>query len=589
MDLYVLDGLLRRIAVVDGYESLIWTERFSSSGDFELKLGSSLENRRLFTEGTQLSVPGSTRVMTVETVQDSVDNDGKTILDIKGPSIENVLADRIAWIYQRDTTNYPEWVLTGTPASVCRQFFDIICRNATINSHDAIPNLVAGSLYPASTLPESTDVINVQQTPGYLYDAIKALCDANELGFRLVRSPVTNKLQFDIYAGSDRTSRQTTLSAVIFSSSMDDLQNTSELKTIQGSKNIAYVYSPAGFEIVYAPGVAADVEGFDRRIMFVDGSSVALDNPDISGALYQLGYDALVANAGSALFDGEINQYGNFVYERDYFLGDLVEIRNKDGIRQYKRVTEHIYVSDQSGVKSYPTLSADLFAGTGTWLELDGDARAWADLGSDPVTWTSFDGTPPSVPPVFVPQGIFDDFNRPDGPLTAPWYTPDEWEGPSYIVNHKVVHVDGSATGVVAMMDLRYNNFQMDFDFDPTGGFYIFFQGPPGLHRTTEASWYAFNFSRASLTSFGSASLDHYASDTSYTVVDYPANGFFGAVLPVNHFTMKVVNGEFYVTINGIMWSSKYNPIANLNTIAIQSLVPWQGGWYNFAVKEVLS
>jgi hypothetical protein len=583
VDVYILDSLLRRIEVVDSYESLIWTERFSAAGDFQMRIASSLASRSLLTEGTQLAIKKSNRVMTVESVQDSIDADGKDILEIKGPSLEAVLSDRVAFKQNRDLTNYPDWILSGPPADVCRQVFDWICRLGKLSPYDVIPFLQPGKFYADSTLPEPTTSMTVSITPGYLYDLIKNICDANELGFRLVRSAASNLLYFDVYAGNDLTTRQGVLPAVVFSTAMDDLQNTTELTTVSGSKNVAYVYSPAGFEIVYGDYITSDIDGFNRRVMYVDGSSVTLDNPDISGALYQLGYDALRANRASQMFDGEVNQYGSFVYESDYFLGDLVEVRNKYGVISYKRVTEQIFSSDENGERSYPTLSADLFAGSGDWLELDGDQRTWLDLEGDPVEWSNWAGVVSNAaPPTFVPQAWTDDFNRPDGPLTDPWY---DWvtssATPLSIVNHKV------KDGLVSLLDLNYDNFQIDFDFDTTGGWDIYFQGPHGLPQTTEATWYQLQYSHG--TTYGSAYLNHYDTATVYSNVA-AGSGVFPVQTPTgNHFTLKAVNGELYVTVNGVTWSARYTPVANLRTIGIQSEFPHDGGFYNFSVKEVLA
>jgi Siphovirus ReqiPepy6 Gp37-like protein len=390
VDLYVLDSLFRRIAVVDNYESLIWTERFSDAGDFELKLSSTLGNRNLFTAGTRLAIDNSTRVMTVEAVQDATDDDNKDILTITGPSLEAMLQDRAAFKYDQDYVATPTWNITDTAANIARTLFDAVCRPGAPNTADVIPLLQTGSLYPASSIPESITTQYVEVAPQELFGAIKALTDPNELGFRLVRSAINNLLYFDIYSGNDLTTRQSTLSPVIFATGLDDLKDITELTSIQGSKNVAYVYSALttnGFIVVYADHTPTDVEGFDRRVMTVDGSSITADNPDINGALIQLGLDALNSNKTQSMIDGEINQYNEFQYERDYSVGDLVEVRNKDGIIAYKRVTEHIFACDENGERSYPTLSSDLFAGIDDWIAYNSDPKQWIDYDSLSTAW----------------------------------------------------------------------------------------------------------------------------------------------------------------------------------------------------------
>lgn len=379
MEAYVLDSLLRRTEVIDLYESFIWTERFSDVGDFELKLKSTPGNRGLLTAGTQLAINNSYRVMTVETVEDTTTEDGKEVLNVKGYSLEDVLGDRVAKNTMSNLVTEPDWIITDTPGNVARTMFNHICRSGALDILDIIPFIQPGSIFAPSTIPESTTDIVWTQAPDSLYTAIKAVCDAYDLGFRLVRNFDTSQLYFDVYSGNDRTSRQTVLTPVIFSPNIDNLQNTTEYSTIQGSKNVAYVFANAGFAIVFGEGVDTEIDGFERRVLTVN-AQVEVGNPDVSGALTQAGEEALRGVRSLSYFDGETNQNSEYTYGVDYDLGDLVELRNKDGIVTYKRVTEQIFVCDVAGERSYPTLTMDASTGADTWLSWNSDTKAWADF-----------------------------------------------------------------------------------------------------------------------------------------------------------------------------------------------------------------
>lgn len=387
MELYVLDSLLRRTDVFDNFESLIWTERYAEVGDFELDLKSTLENRRAFTPGTRLAINESYRCMKVETVEDATDAEGKTILKVKGYSFEDVLRNRIVKYTLSNTTDEPTWEFLDTPGNIARAMFDHICRDGALDLADKIPFLMPGTIFPLSTIPEPTTPITWSQSPDDLYTAMKAVLDPYTLGFRLVRNFDNSQLYFDIYAGNDRTSRQMILSPVIFSANLNNIQNTSELTTVADSKNVAYVVSPVGIRIVYADNVDPDVDGFERRVLVVNASDVTVETADPQEAMLQKGVEALNANRGHSLFDGEINQYNEYKYGVDYELGDLVELRNKDGIITYKRVTEQIFVSDEQGDRSYPTLYADIFAGENDWLSWHNKSTVWLDYDADLTAW----------------------------------------------------------------------------------------------------------------------------------------------------------------------------------------------------------
>lgn len=380
MEVYILDSLLRRTEVVDKFESLIWTERFSEIGDFELDIKSTLESRSQFTTGTRLAINNSYRVMTVETVEDNTDSDGKSMLKIKGHSLENLLEDRVAKYSMADTVTDPKWVITATPGNVARTMFDHICRDGALDLADVIPFLMPGTIFSEDTIAESTTEIVWEQSLADLYSAIKGVVDLYELGFRLVRNFDTSELYFDIYAGNDRTTRQTILSPVIFAVNLDNLQDTTEFSTLEKSKNVAYVFSDFGTAIVYGENVDPDVEGFERRVLMVSATDITAETVDVPAALLQQGQEALMQNRAQSYFDGQLNENSEYKYGVDYQLGDLVEMRNVDGIITYKRVTEQIFVCDHEGERSYPTLTMDLFAATNSWLSYANKSTVWSDF-----------------------------------------------------------------------------------------------------------------------------------------------------------------------------------------------------------------
>jgi len=367
MEAYVLDPLLRRIAVIDSFESLIWTERFAAFGDFQMDIESTPGMRTLLSTGTLLAMNESYHVMMVETVEDEVDADGRRMLSVKGRSIEALLLDRVAKNSTADLTTSPKWVITDHPADVARKIFHDICVLGVLDPADVIPFVYEGSFLAPDTIPDPIDPITVELDPTTVYDAIEDICTVWGLGFRLIRNFDASELWFDIYTGSDRTTGQTLNSPVIFAPSLDNLQNTKELTTIDKAKNVAYVFSPAGFLKVYPSGVDPDVTGFERHVLVVNASDVTAETTDIPGALLQKGMEELAKNRVSQSLDGEIAQNSQYKYGVHYNLGDIVEMRT-DNSTNNMRVTEQIFVSDREGERAYPTLSLNTFITTGSWL-----------------------------------------------------------------------------------------------------------------------------------------------------------------------------------------------------------------------------
>jgi hypothetical protein len=380
--------------VIDKFESLIWTERFQSAGDFQLDIVSDFRARSLLKTDTYLAMSKSNYVMRVESVEDDVNEDGQKILIVKGRSLESLMEDRVAYSVAGPTqttdgtgaTVDVKWTITDKPADVARKIFHDICVTGTLDPGDKIPFINEGTFMPASTIVEPIDPVTVEITPTTVYDAISQLSQVWNLGFRILRQYDMSKLWFDIYVGSDRTTDQQILPAVVFAPELDNLKNTKELTSVEGAKNVAYVYSPAGFQMVYAAGVAPDVDGFERRVLVVDANDITSDNPNVTAALQQRGNEELAKARTYQAFDGEISQNSQYLYGRDYNLGDVVETRNVDGVTNNMRVTEQIFVHDRDGERSYPTLTLNTFINTGSWLSWDNN-KTWLDLDADMTAW----------------------------------------------------------------------------------------------------------------------------------------------------------------------------------------------------------
>jgi len=379
MDVFILDSLLRRETVLDRFESMIWTERYSAWGDFQLVIHSTIESRSLLTSGTHLTIRDSTRVMVVETVINQDDSEGRHLLNVSGRSLEAILEDRIA--HWRLLNSSDPWDNTGTPYTVANWIFTSVCVDGRLKAADKIPFYKTGSIYPPDTISKTDVPITHNSAFKTVYESIKEICEAAGLGFRLVRNGDKSELRFDIYSGIDRTSTQATSPTVIFSPDHENLTNVSELNSSEKYKNVAYVFAPNGYRTVFAVGAGDSTAGFERRILMVKADDITLPaGTPLQDALLQRGMDELAKNRTVSAIDGELPQTSKYKYGLglDYNLGDLVEVRTDDGVTNRMRISEQIFVSDAEGDRSYPTLARDLFITPGSWYAWD-SGQAWDD------------------------------------------------------------------------------------------------------------------------------------------------------------------------------------------------------------------
>lgn len=390
MEVYILDDVtMERREVIDQFESLIWTERYNQLGDFKLIISSDPTIKERFKENTVLAVNESYRCMVVENVEDTTSADGKATLTVTGRSLELWLQNRVALGVALGTagvdgtavvTSVPAtWDITGTPGAVARKIFTDICVTGTVTTRDRITMYTPGTFLPPDTIAEPVESLTFKIPPKSVYDAIKEICETYELGYRLIRHPLTNMLYFNIYTGRNLTTQQSSFPPVVFSPTLDNLSDTKEFTTVEEQKNCAYVYhSGSGrVAVVYNDDTPPSTVDFQRKVLIVDASELT-GTPTLTD-LQNFGKKALVAYRGSQTFDGEIDQNSQYKYGIDYNLGDMVEARNATGFSNQLRVTEQIFSSDSSGDKSYPTLSKSLSIPPGSWLSWDA-AKTWAEL-----------------------------------------------------------------------------------------------------------------------------------------------------------------------------------------------------------------
>jgi Siphovirus ReqiPepy6 Gp37-like protein len=368
MEWYTLDDSLRRDVIIEDFQSFIWTERYWTWGDFQIVTSSTHKNRSLLKTGTMLGMKESNRVMIVESVNDTIDTDGKQFLTVTGRSFEKILDDRIAVDLIAGLDQITPWSIQGTPAYIANYLFDIICVQFHLSPNDLIPFYTPGNLLPAGTIPPVPDVVTLEIDPGSLYTAIQQICETYWLGFRFVKDGDSGDIYFDIYTGFDCTTAQSVRPAVIFSLDLESIDKTTTLESIAGFKNVAYVFGKNDATVVLADGWTGAISGFDRKILYVDASN--LDDPagaTLTRKLTNRGKRELRKYRSIYAVDGEVSQYQDYIYDQDYRLGDMVETRNPDGFAGYMIVIEQIFISDSEGDRSYPTLVQSSVAVPGSW------------------------------------------------------------------------------------------------------------------------------------------------------------------------------------------------------------------------------
>lgn len=367
MDLYIVDGNFLKTTIVDVFNSLVWTERYNASGEVILTVPDNVDTRAMITEGIFLSIPESKEIMLVDTIlleQGTLTATGKSLVEFLKERMFRASwsSAKTAWglgVNVRTASYIANYVMTHT-VSTTAFIADGTVLTAAQGTNEVIAKITNSAEVSGPTFDMTVPYGNV-------YDAIKTVCDADDLGFTLYPPSVidgTGNLLFKTYRGLDRSTTQSVNGQVIFEPALDSLTDIKELRSISGYKNVAWVF-PNGATAQSQVGVASThsgttLTGWQRRTLMVDASDINVADytaAELQIALTRRGLDALINNNYVHVVDGQVAPQAAFTYGVDYNLGDIIELRGTTNFTQKARISEYIRAQDSSGERSYPTLS----------------------------------------------------------------------------------------------------------------------------------------------------------------------------------------------------------------------------------------
>jgi hypothetical protein len=375
MQLFVLDKSFEVVSLCDTFSSLIWTERYSGYGDFELYLPASMANINMFPRGFYLwliepfvydkngkKIETRNDVMIIEKTELSTDIEEGDQLIISGRSLESLLLRRVIPKKVKYESVDPREIIKT-----------ILNENIIKPSEPArkIPNFKIATDNSQPLDPKYRKTFEFDGD--YVYDAIKTICDDYDLGFSLdLKSDdhwKTSYLVFSIVYGTDRSYEQTDNPCMVFSPKFDNLISSDTIEDDTEFFNSAYVASSEETKdnktrrlIKYVANNTGR-SGWDIRETFYTDSDAKLNdgnnNPrpdsDIYPELEKYGKDELKSQKFNDSFDAEIALLESVQYHRDYDIGDIIQFDNAYGVNKTARITEYVRNEDDNGYREYPT------------------------------------------------------------------------------------------------------------------------------------------------------------------------------------------------------------------------------------------
>lgn len=345
MNLYVLTPQFTRLGIVDNYCSVIWTHRFQDVGDFEIYLPATSYYISLFKAENILIRDDDDMVCVIEKITLSTSEENGDYLTITGRSAESYLARRIVW---------GQTVLNSTAENAIRRLITENIINPEISERQ-ISTIALGDSN------NFTETINMQTTGDNLLDVIKEICTTYNYGFKMTLDLSTDKLIFQIYKGTDRSTDQDSVPFVMFSSEYENLISSEYAYDNTNLKNVAYVAGEGeGNQRKYQ--VAGNEKGLNRRELYVDARNTSSNEGEITEEVYnaqllEQGKEKLSNSLETTAFSGQIVNTELYVYKKHFFIGDFVQVENNYSISAKAQILEVVECEDENGYTCLPTLS----------------------------------------------------------------------------------------------------------------------------------------------------------------------------------------------------------------------------------------
>lgn len=352
MDIYVFDpSISEMIGVISVYKSVIWSLSYSGADEFELTVPAIEENLKYLKEGNylirdkDLTNNYMNHVMIISKIVIRISVEEGWMITISGKGLKSIVGDRIIW--ERIS-------FSGTVENLIRK----VINDNLISSPISARNISGFQLEAANGFPETTEM---QLFGENIEEWLNEICNEYKYGWDVILlGSWPFEYYFRLYKGTDRTWESN--NPVIFSPKFDNLLSSEYTQQNLIYKNAARVGGEGeGADQVLEAVTVSD--GRPRKEIYIDANSMTTNGVIITENEYRemlknYGKNQLAQTAvNSQTLTANIVANGTYKYNKDYFLGDIVQIENDVGIKATSRITEVIEAEDENGTSIVPTFS----------------------------------------------------------------------------------------------------------------------------------------------------------------------------------------------------------------------------------------
>lgn len=360
----VRNANLETIGIIDTAKSIIWHKKYFGNGDFEIYAQATFQHCSLLQRGNYISRLNDDEIGNIERIEVTQNAQDGLMIIASGHFAKCLLDRRV--IYNLSGKTNKATILRGNVESAARALVANNATACTFNSARNMPILQLGA-HSGSTkiiVDDSGHATQKQVSHSNLLAYTDALLQEYGMGAKIILSQDETKLQYVCFEGIDRSYNNASgIDSIIFSAEYDNLIDSDYITDETNVRNMALIGGEGeGLNRFYST-IEGNASGIERREIFIDAQSISQtyeDDDEQEQTYTDEEYKAMLDSRGKLQlaqmiqvdsFSGTINtNFGNWILNRDYSLGDIVTIQNNQiGIYANVRITETTEVQDESG------------------------------------------------------------------------------------------------------------------------------------------------------------------------------------------------------------------------------------------------
>lgn len=367
-------------AVIDNYESLVWTDKAKECGDFELYMYYDPDLWKRIALGTFLRIQDSEHTMRVSKrdLKDTFEDAPRMIFT--GKSMEYITSSRVL---------YKQIDVTDTPGNIVNKLLDENCIDGPnlqqFAPEPGNPNKkyrgITGLYRDGSnwSLELGETKISKQYLGQNIYEAVSELVKiySSPMCYIFVHHTDDNKWRWRLGTGVNRSWNQGINEWVTFSSDFNNLKASEYIQDNEKYANAFYVTGADpgdGKPRVTVPIERVEngtprgefISGTKRIEKWIDGSNVRLkddNNHDIPFQMYvnellSYGHASMREHIMETSFIGDVDPNVQWVYMRDYYIGDIVNVIDDMGNGAWCVIDGVTITADKNGIVIVPDFKA---------------------------------------------------------------------------------------------------------------------------------------------------------------------------------------------------------------------------------------